>query len=459
MPTNISSYRPHNAGHDYFAPGIYLITLVARHREDNYTLFGSFNDDLRQPAVVLNAIGKAVEECWQRIPAMQAQHGRCVAVHACCCMPDHFHGVLEVKQRMDVSVGEVIRGFKAGCTMAWHACCERPSMVAQEAASAPTTSLPSTSLPLASAPLTSQPLTSQPSISLPLTSSPPMVAQPYLDERNMLKRLSKRQRAAYYAAHPEAQQPLWDDNYDDTICLTDPTTGLYDERHRAAMLRYVADNPRRAIVRRLRPDFMRRALCLRLQVTGPDGRPVLTADGQPLFREYGAFGNFNLLRWARKVQVFCHRRARYGMLTDAERQTFGLRYTAYDDVETQVPYERTAHYLDECRRWKALLMAGQTVIVTPGISRGEHIIKDRCLESGYPLIHLQKEPIGRHWKPEAQRFDACAAGTLLILAPWQPDTLGDVCGVPSSTDFSIFHNLNTLAAEICRFSGKAQVTN
>ena len=232
-----------------------------------------------------------------------------------------------------------------------------------------------------------------------------------------LHRLSKRQRAEYYATHPEACQPLWDDNYDDTICLRDETGGI-DTRHFSAMIRYVEDNPRRAIVRHARPEFMRR--CLHVVIGG---------------REYAAFGNLFLLRWARKVQVFCHRKAPDG----------------------RTPYEQTDAYRCECAEWKRMIMEGATVIVTPGISMGERIIKDRCIERGYPLIHLQKEAIGSYWKPELKRFEACASGALLILAPWKPETIGEVNSVPADTDYSIFHNLNGLAEEICAFDGEARV--
>ena len=276
-----------------------------------------------------------------------------------------------------------------------------------------------------------------------------------------LHRMSRRQRREYYerliATGHRLETPLFDDNYDDTICLSAPVTGAYDARHMGAMINYVSDNPRRAIIRRLRPQFMERRLHVRLAVPGPDGKVLTDGRGGIVTRDYAAFGNLFLLRWVRKVQVFCHRRARYGMLTAAERESHGIRYSAAADVVTRVPYEQTEAYLADCRRWKAMVMAGQTVVVTPGISRGEHIIKDRCLESGYPLIHLQKEPITAYWKPERRRFDACAAGTLQILAPWCADELGEVRGVPSSTDYSIFHNLNMLAEEICRFDGEAAI--
>ena len=102
-------------------------------------------------------------------------------------------------------------------------------------------------------------------------------------------------------------------------------------------------------------------------------------------------------------------------------------------------------------------MGGATVIVTPGISRGELLMKNECLEKGYPLIHLQKEPITSFWKPERRRFEACAKGRLLILAPWELDTMQDVNGIPADSDYSRFHNLNKIATDICAFSGEAKI--
>lgn len=442
MTGSSESYRPHDPGHDYYAPGIYLITLVVRNRRENGRMFGVLNDDLQQPAVVLNDVGRSVLRCWDEIPERQAKHGRKVVVHTAICMPDHFHGVIEVVEKMDVNQGEVIRGFKAGCTMAWREAEraqqrveQRPNMVVELGA-----------------------------------------AQPYLDEqqeREMLRRMSKKQRAAYYAAHPETQQPLWDDNYDDTICLSDPMTGQYCQRHFSAMVQYVDDNARRAIIMRLRPEFMQRCLHVRIASTDANGKAVV--------RDYAAFGNLFLLRWARKVQVQCHRLARRSMLTDEEWQKATASWDAvrafeahakahrlghfshdwyrssHPETITAIDYTRTAAYRQEHDGWVAQIMAGATVIVTPGISAGELLMKNECLDKGYPLIHLQKEPIGPHWKPEKTRFDACTHGRLLILAPWKAEELGEVSGVPSETDYSIFHNLNHLANEICLSVGKAAV--
>lgn len=401
MESNNSSYRPHDPGHDYYAPGIYLITLVVRDRSHQSILFGHLNDDPKAPSVILSPLGEAVLACWNAVPRFQEAKGRKVRVLSAICMPDHFHGVIEVLERMDKSLGQVIWGFKVACTKCYRAL------------------MPNTA---------------------PDGAPPSFALQPFLAAPPDLHRMSAKKRAEYYAQHPSASQPLWDDNYDDTICLSGPSAGAYDSRHLAAMLRYVDDNPRRAIMRRLHPEYMSRRLHLIIRTKG--------ADGAVASREYAAFGNLFLFRWSRKVQVFCHRKARMSQLTDEERSAHGYRGSYSPDFVTSIPYEQTASFRNDCRLWKAHVMSGATVIITPGISKGERIIKDRCLASHYPLIHLQKEPIGRYWKPELSRFEACISGSLLILAPWHPDDLGDVAGVPSNADYSIFHNLNQLAKEL-----------
>ena len=55
-------------------------------------------------------------------------------------------------------------------------------------------------------------------------------------------------------------------------------------------------------------------------------------------------------------------------------------------------------------------------------------------------------------KPERSRFEACAYGTLLILAPWPED-------MPTFTsDYEKFHYLNRLAETICAIGHTTKVT-
>lgn len=380
-----SSYRPRNAGHDFYGRGTYLITLVVSGREHLLSHFvADLGHEQHPTTLALTPLGETVQETWLSIPAHQSTHGNNVVVHACICMPDHFHGVIEVLEPMQWSLGDIIQAFKAVCTSRWQQGLGLPS---------------STNRPI-SADCTS------PSAPAWLQEKAAM----HSSDGALIRAMSKKQRQEYYTFVGRQQRPLFDENYDDTVCL--------DQRHRQAMIAYVHDNPRRAILRRLLPDYMQR--CLHVQIGN---------------RSYAAFGNLFLLRWPRKVQVMCHRR----------------------HPVTRQPYEDTTDYARDCEQWEAAIMEGATVIVTPGISRGEQLMKKRCLDNGYPLIHLQKEPIGQYWKPEKRRFEACANGSLLILAPWDLDTMGDVANVPSDSDYSRFHNLNTLATTICAFNGEAKI--
>lgn len=164
--------------------------------------------------------------------------------------------------------------------------------------------------------------------------------------------------------------------------------------------RYMAENPLRARIRQECPKLMERQL--HLWIAG---------------REYAAFGNLFLLKYPLKEQVFFHRK----------------------DAATGQPTETTEPYQQERQRLLQMAEEG-TVLVTPGISKGESLVVNDALNAQLPLILLQKEPIGEYWKPSQRRFYACAAGHLLILAPWQNN---------GTSDYVRFHHLNTLAGEVC----------
>jgi hypothetical protein len=135
--------------------------------------------------------------------------------------------------------------------------------------------------------------------------------------------------------------------------------------------RYMQENPLRACIREECPRLMERQL--HLWIGG---------------REYAAFGNLFLLKYPIKEQVFFHRK----------------------DKTTGQPTELTEAYRQERARLLRIAEEG-TVLVTPGISKGESLVVNDALDARLPLILLQKEPIGKYWKPPQRRFYACAAGS------------------------------------------------
>jgi len=404
-----NSHRPHCNGHDYYERGIYLITIVVANRDH---LLGELNMDIANPGVDLSPLGEAVMEEWEKIPMNQQCLNHKVKTLAASVMPDHFHGVLFVEERMDVSVGQVIRGFKVGCTKRWRALMaadaqsSQPKMADDGNENGPPPCPPSQpGVQTGSCP-PSQPF---------LAATPPPSPTPPPPD---LRRMSRAQRARYYASLPRAQRPLFDDNYDDSF--------LWRKGQLQAMIAYVHDNPRRAIIKARVPQFMQSCLCLTIAGV-----------------RYSAFGNFLLLRSPLKAQVFCHRLARMEQLTLEERLANGYTALPYEPgTRTKVRYIDTQAWQHDRDAWINDAQEG-TVLVTPGISPGELAIKNLAIENRLPLIHLQKEPITK--KPEGERFYACADGSLLILAPWPEDL--DAMGSPS--DYDRFHNMNLLAKQIC----------
>ncbi|MBP5136126.1 MAG: hypothetical protein ILP23_02210, partial [Paludibacteraceae bacterium] len=194
------SYRPRNSGHDYFGRGTYLVTLVVREREP---LLASFTTKDGRETIVPTELGRYAQHLWEQTPTKQTKHGNKVFVHACVCMPDHFHGVIEVLEPMQWCLGDIIQAFKAACTSRWQQAhglsANRPISVDCNDANIP-------------AWLREK-------------------AKRFNDESSLINNLSKKQRLDYYALVGRQHRPLFDDNYDDTVCL--------DDRHREAMIAYV----------------------------------------------------------------------------------------------------------------------------------------------------------------------------------------------------------------------------
>ena len=196
------------------------------------------------------------------------------------------------------------------------------------------------------------------------------------------------------ASAPGNRRPLFEPGYHDRIIKR---PGMLD-----TIKRYMADNPLRALMRRALPALLERRLHLR--IAG---------------RDYAAFGCLFLLKRAEKETVFYHRYDR----ETGQRTELTPAFAADRDRQ-----------LEEARQG--------VVLISPAISTPERIVINTAIDEALPVINLQKEPITPYWKPERRRFQACARGTLLILAPW---------GIEEQlpTDYQRFHHLNDLATEIC----------
>ena len=117
---------------DYRSRCIYMITIELADRRtqalgklkiaskdgawvdsQNAKTFGLRPEEIRAK-IELSGLGAAVVECWRSIEKFYPQ----VKSLACQVMPDHFHGLLFVTEKLDCHLGQIVKGFKLGCNKA-----------------------------------------------------------------------------------------------------------------------------------------------------------------------------------------------------------------------------------------------------------------------------------------------------------------------------------------------------
>ena len=310
-----ASMKRRDDHHDYTERRMYMITMEVEGRRP---LFGRLvgspfaeRGSNNEPRIELTELGKAVQSEWMGIHSYYPQ----IEVKAVQMMPDHMHGILFVTAPLPVHLGQVISGFKAGC---------RKAQKALEAAAVepqPTKKEPS---PQASA-----------SLSLQASASPSQ----------------------------KAYRPLFAKGYNDLILRS------YDEL--STWQNYLRDNPRRLMMKRANPEWLRPFFGLKVGTT-----------------TYSSLGNQALLRSPRRIAVRVSRRL------DSH----------------QIEMEK-ARYLDMARQG--------TVLVSPAISPGEKLVMRAAFDTGLPTIVLVENGFTPLTKPKGEQFDACAEGRLLLLAPWE----------------------------------------
>lgn len=302
-------------GHDYTGRQIYMITMVTEGRRP---LFGQVvgksdapDGSPDEPHIDLSALGQRVADEWWSATLHHPE----VEVIALQMMPDHLHGILFVREKMEKPLGLALRGFKQSCNRHYR------ELV----------------LGLPAVP-------SVPSVALPTQQTQPA---PRKDRRG----------------EDRTHGMLFARGYNDKLLLRSGQLETW--------LRYLADNPRRLLMKREHPDLFR------VQ------RNVMAAG-----ISFSAIGNCFLLDRPTRLLVQFSRR-----LTEAEIQA------------------KVKEYLTAARQG--------AVLVSPAISPGEKAVMRAAFNESLPLIYLQENGLTELAKPSGARMEACAQGQLLILAPWE----------------------------------------
>lgn len=170
---------------------------------------------------------------------------------------------------------------------------------------------------------------------------------------------------------------------------------ISSKRHIECKKIYIADNPRRLLIKRAHPDLFKRYLHVKI--------------GN---REYAAYGNIFIIKKSELLPIRIHRR-----WSDKE----------FDEYEEKC--------MEEIEKG--------AIPISPFIHRREKIIRDRTIETGGSLIVLRDIGFEERFKPQGIEFELCAAGRLLLLAPWPDNT-----GRKSTAGYIEFHSMNDMAVEI-----------
>lgn len=185
-------------------------------------------------------------------------------------------------------------------------------------------------------------------------------------------------------------RPLFAKGYNDLILRS------YDEL--AVWENYLRDNPRRLLMKRARPDWLRPFFGLQIGS-----------------QTYSGIGNRQLLAAPKRMAVRVSRR-----LSDSEIAA------------------ETARYLEAARQG--------AVLVSPAISPGEKHVMRAAFEANLPTIVIMENGFTPLSKPQGEQFDACARGRLLMLAPWEHHN--EMKKITSEH----CRQMNLLAMEICSHS-------
>ena len=367
------SMKRRSPWHDYHEKGTYMLTLVV---EGRMPLLGRLEGrvnarpgDGDAPKVMLSELGTAIVK--EEIPKIHRYYPQ-VEVWKVCIMPDHVHLIVRVKEDLRgnqamKSLGTEARGRQTSAETMKNAA----ALTSEENAAALTSeenAAASAETMKNAAALTSEEkaaaLTSEKK-----ADSMGMTAKrgKEMDSLGMVVKGFKlgcnRAYRRIYGMKKMTGKGLFELGYNDKLLL--------HEGQLKGWKKYLDDNPRRLMVKRMNPELF--TVMLNKVVAG---------------RRCQMVGNCFLLDIPDKVAVIVHRR--------------------YSEE-------------DLCRLRKEWLACGERggVLVSAAISIKEKEVLREAMNRGYRIVLLRENGFPRLYKPCGESFDACSEGLLLQISPWE----------------------------------------
>ena len=329
------SMKRRSPWHDYHGRGTYMLTLVVEGRMPLLgKLWGRVDarpGDGDAPKVMLSELGIAIAK--EEIPKIHKYYPL-VEVWRVCIMPDHIHLIVRVK--------EDLRGGQAMESLGTEARGGQASALAKGA-----------------------------NLALAGENEAGSIGMTAKREKEMgslgmvIKGFKMGCNKAYwriYGMNTTARKGLFELGYNDKVLL--------HERQLEGWKKYLDDNPRRLMVKRMNPGLF--TVMLNKEVAG---------------RRCQMVGNCFLLDIPDKVAVVVHRRYSEGDLRRLREE------------------------------WLACGERGG-VLVSAAISTKEKEVLREAMNRGYRIVLLRENGFPRLYKPCGESFYACSEGLLLQISPW-----------------------------------------
>ena len=354
--------------HDYHGKGTYMLTLVVEGRMPLLGRLAGLVDarpgDGDAPKVMLSELGAAIAK--EEIPKIHKYYPQ-VEVWRVCIMPDHIHLIVRVKE--DLRGGQAMESLGTGARGGQTSALTRGGNFAltREANPAQTEGA-------------NQALANEATRALKAEGTPTLAREE--EAAGSIGMTAKREKEmgslgmvikgfkmgcnkAYwriYGMNTAPRKGLFELGYNDKVLL--------HERQLEGWKKYLDDNPRRLMVKRMNPELF--TVMQNKEVAG---------------RRCQMVGNCFLLDIPDKVAVVVHRRY-------SEEEVMRLR-----------------------EEWLACGERGG-VLVSAAISSKEKEVLREAMNRGYRIVLLRENGFPRLYKPCGESFYACSEGLLLQISPW-----------------------------------------
>ena len=351
----------------YVFKTLYHITLTI---PDRLPLLGRLevpDNDPNKAKVKRTALGNALVNC---LLSIQHYHPEVQVLHFC-LMPDHLHAVLYVRHTMPTGIRGVTRGFwqavkKLG--RAWSASSSIAPNVIRSNNQAPSSSF-------------------APNVIQENSQAPSSSFAPNVIRRNSQKETSHQilqdETARFEAFSASLREQQGEEIYYHLLPIFTEMPFIRPMGRNTQLpntIRYIDMNPQRLATKRLKPGFF--YVQRGIMIGG---------------RSYDGVGNTTLLMADRFATV--HVRS---VMVKAAEQGDG---------------EPLRNYKNSC----VLAARKGVILISPFISTHEKQVMQVLLDEQHPFICLIDNGFRDYYKPSGALFDACAAGRVLILSPWQYD--------------------------------------